>query len=91
MNLFIKYLKNSLDNLVFLELFIGVLGYWISIAFPSFKIGKKIGFYSLLSSNIFITTILTWRWVESGYFPLSNRLASFIVNTGLRSDDLPVA
>ena len=81
MNLFLKYLKNSLDNLVFLGLFIGVLGYWVNIAFPSFKIGSKIGFYSVLSSNIFITLILTWRWIESGYFPLSNLYESLLFFT----------
>jgi cytochrome c-type biogenesis protein CcsB len=81
MDLFLKYLKKSLDNLVFLGLFVGVLGYWISIAFPSFKIGNKIGFYSVLSSNIFITIILTWRWIESGYFPLSNLYESLFFFT----------
>ena len=81
MDLLFKYLKNSLDNLVFLGLFIGVLGYWISVAFPSFKIGSKIGFYSVLSSNIFITIILTWRWIESGYFPLSNLYESLLFFT----------
>ena len=81
MDLLFKYLKNSLDNLVFLGLFIGVLGYWVSIAFPSFKIGSKIGFYSVLFSNIFVTIILTWRWVESGYFPLSNLYESLLFFT----------
>lgn len=81
MDLFLKYLKNSLDNLVFLGLFIGVLGYWINVAFPSFKIGSKMGFYSVLSSNIFITIILTWRWIESGYFPLSNLYESLLFFT----------
>jgi len=81
MDLLFKYLKNSLDNLVFLGLFIGVLGYWVSIAFPSFKIGSKIGFYSVLFSNVFVTIILTWRWVESGYFPLSNLYESLLFFT----------
>jgi cytochrome c-type biogenesis protein CcsB len=81
MNLFLKYLKNSLDNLVFLGLFIGVLGYWINVAFPSLKIGSRIGFYSVLSSNLFITTILAWRWIESGYFPLSNLYESLLFFT----------
>jgi cytochrome c-type biogenesis protein CcsB len=67
--------------LVFLGLFIGVLGYWVSIAFPSFRIGSKIGFYSVLFSNIFVTIILTWRWVESGYFPLSNLYESLLFFT----------
>ena len=81
MDLFLKYLKNSLDNLVFLGLFIGVLGYWINVAFPSLKIGSRIGFYSVLSSNLFITTILAWRWIESGYFPLSNLYESLLFFT----------
>jgi cytochrome c-type biogenesis protein CcsB len=81
MDLFLKYLKSSLDNLVFLGLFIGVLGYWVSIAFPSFKIGNKIGFYSVASSNMFITIILAWRWFESGYFPLSNLYESLLFFT----------
>ena len=81
MDLFLKYLKNSLDNLVFLGLFVGVLGYWVNIAFPSFKIGSRIGFYSVLSSNLFITTILAWRWIESGYFPLSNLYESLLFFT----------
>jgi cytochrome c-type biogenesis protein CcsB len=81
MDLFLKYLKNSLDNLVFLGLFIGVLGYWVSIAFPSFKIGNKIGFYNVASSNVFITIILAWRWFESGYFPLSNLYESLLFFT----------
>nr|BDA97263.1 cytochrome c biogenesis protein [Cryptomonas curvata] len=81
MDLLFKYLKNSLDNLVFLGLFIGVLGYWVSIAFPSFRIGSKIGFYSVLFSNVFVTIILTWRWVESGYFPLSNLYESLLFFT----------
>ena len=81
MDLFLKYLKNSLDNLVFLGLFLGVLGYWINVEFPSFKIGSKMGFYSVLSSNIFITIILTWRWIESGYFPLSNLYESLLFFT----------
>lgn len=81
MDLFFKYLKNSLDNLVFLGLFIGVLGYWIGVAFPSLKVGNKIGFYSILSSNVFITSILTWRWFESGYFPLSNLYESLLFFT----------
>jgi cytochrome c-type biogenesis protein CcsB len=81
MDLFVKYLKNSLDNVVFLGLFIGVLGYWVSIAFPSLKMGGRIGFYSVLSSNICITIILTWRWVENGYFPLSNLYESLLFFT----------
>jgi cytochrome c-type biogenesis protein CcsB len=43
--------------------------------------GSKIGFYSVLVSNLFITVTLTWRWVENGYFPLSNLYESLLFFT----------
>ena len=48
MDLLIKFIKNSLDNLIFLNLFISVLSYWISIAFPSLKFGNRVGFINVL-------------------------------------------
>nr|YP_009420252.1 cytochrome c biogenesis protein [Cryptomonas curvata]ASO75740.1 cytochrome c biogenesis protein [Cryptomonas curvata] len=81
MDFFIKYIKNSLDNVVFLSLFLGVLNYWISIAFPTFKLSSKLGFVTTVGSNLFITIILGWRWIESGYFPLSNLYESLLFFT----------
>lgn len=73
--------KNSLDNIVFLLLLTGLLGYWINIAFSSAKVASKIGFYSLIGSNLLLTLILGWRWVENGYFPLSNLYESLLFFT----------
>ena len=81
MDSLIKYIKNSLDNLAFLSLFIGLLSYWISIAFPNFKFGSRVGFTGVLLSNIFITLTLGWRWMEEGYFPLSNLYESLLFFT----------
>jgi cytochrome c-type biogenesis protein CcsB len=81
MDFLIKYIKNSLDNIVFLSLFLGVLSYWISVVFPTFKLFNKLGFINLLISNLFISVILGWRWVESGYFPLSNLYESLLFFT----------
>jgi cytochrome c-type biogenesis protein CcsB len=81
MDFLIKYIKNSLDNIVFLSLFLGVLSYWISVVFPTFKFVNKLGFINLLISNLFITVILGWRWIESGYFPLSNLYESLLFFT----------
>jgi len=81
MDLFLKYIKSSLDNITFLMLLIGLLGYWINIAFSTFKIGSLIGFYSVLLSNFLIGVILTWRWIENGYFPLSNLYESLLFFT----------
>jgi cytochrome c-type biogenesis protein CcsB len=81
MDLLIKFIKNSLDNLIFLNLFISVLSYWISIAFPSLKFGNRVGFINVLISNIFITISLLWRWIENSYFPLSNLYESLLFFT----------
>jgi len=81
MDFLIKYLKNSLDNLVFLVLFISLLGYWINLAFPSIKISARLGFWGITTANIFLSMLLGWRWFESGYFPLSNLYESLMFFT----------
>ena len=81
MDFLIKYLKNSLDNLVFLVLFISLLGYWINLAFPSIKISAKLGFWGITTANTFLSLLLGWRWFESGYFPLSNLYESLMFFT----------
>jgi cytochrome c-type biogenesis protein CcsB len=81
MDFFLNYLKSSLDNLAFLALFVSLLGYWVNIAFPTITLGNKIGFYSILFSNIFIGITLAWRWIEEGYFPLSNLYESLLFFT----------
>lgn len=81
MDFLIKYIKNSLDNIVFLSLFLAVLSYWISVTFPKLKITLKLGFANVFISNLFITIILGWRWIESGYFPLSNLYESLLFFT----------
>jgi len=81
MDFLIKYIKNSLDNIVFLSLLLAVLSYWVSVAFPKLKTTTKLGFANVFISNVFIGIILGWRWVESGYFPLSNLYESLLFFT----------
>lgn len=81
MEFFLKYLKNSLDTATFFTLFVGLLGYWSNIAFPKTKYLQKVGFYSTAISNLFIGIILSWRWIENGYFPLSNLYESLMFFT----------
>lgn len=81
MDVLIKYLKNSLDNVVFLVLFIGLLGYWINLAFPSIKSSSKIGFFGILTANVILSLLLGGRWFENGYFPLSNLYESLLFFT----------
>jgi cytochrome c-type biogenesis protein CcsB len=77
----LAFIKNSLDNIVFLLLLIGLLGYWISITFSSIKLASTVAFYSVLAANVILTIILGWRWVENGYFPLSNLYESLLFFT----------
>lgn len=81
MDFFIKYFKNSLDNLIFLVLFSGLMGYWVNLAFSSIKVSAKLGFFAMLSANVLLSLLLGWRWVENGYFPLSNLYESLMFFT----------
>lgn len=78
MNTTISYIKTSLDNFIFLSLLTSVLSYWASVSFKSPKILNKLGFYSIITANIGIALLLSWRWVENGYFPLSNLYESLL-------------
>nr|BDA98653.1 cytochrome c biogenesis protein [Rhodomonas sp. NIES-1730] len=71
-------IKNNLDNITFLMLLISMISYWISIAFSKLKYSEKIGYYCVCSANILLTIILGSRWIENGYFPLSNLYESLL-------------
>jgi len=71
-------IQGYLDNLTFLSLFIAMLAYWTSISFTSLKLGSKIGFISVCIANFTIFTNLGSRWLENGYFPLSNLYESLM-------------
>ena len=71
-------MQSYLDNLTFLSLFIAMLSYWTSISFTSLKFGSKIGFISIFVANLTIFINLGSRWLENGYFPLSNLYESLM-------------
>ena len=70
--------QSYFDNLTFLALFISMLAYWSSISFTSLKLGAKVGFISICIANFAIFTNLGTRWLENGYFPLSNLYESLL-------------
>jgi len=55
-----------------------MLGYWTNISFTSLKLGAKIGFVSVCIANLAIFVNLGSRWLENGYFPLSNLYESLM-------------
>lgn len=77
----ILLLKNSLDNLSFLCLLGSMISYWVSIAFSNYGNIGKIGYRLTAVSNFLIFTLLSWRWLENGYFPLSNLYESLLFFT----------
>ncbi|MEA5534320.1 c-type cytochrome biogenesis protein CcsB [Crocosphaera sp. XPORK-15E] len=65
-------LQNFLDNSSFLILFLTMLIYWSGAAFPSLTWLPPLGTAGVAIANLSMATLLGARWIEGGYFPLSN-------------------
>ncbi|MGK7960657.1 c-type cytochrome biogenesis protein CcsB [Crocosphaera sp.] len=65
-------LQNFLDNSSFLLLFLTMLIYWAGAAFPSLTWLPTLGTTGVAIANLCMATLLGARWLEAGYFPLSN-------------------
>ena len=59
-------------------LFIAMLGYWVSLAFPKNKTSFTLSRVTTLFSNLLFGLTLIIRWGNEGYFPLSNLYESLI-------------
>ena len=68
----------SLDNLIFFLLLFVTILYWSSLIFTNFKILNKLSFFGNVLVNGLIFTLLGLRWLNYGYFPLSNLYESLI-------------
>lgn len=77
-------LQGWLDNTAFAILFVTMLIYWISVAFPKATSLSAFGTMGMGMANLAIAALLTARWIEGGYFPLSNLYESlFFVVWGI--------
>ncbi|HLP90436.1 MAG TPA: c-type cytochrome biogenesis protein CcsB [Nostocaceae cyanobacterium] len=74
-------LQNWLDNASFAVLFLTMLVYWIGAAFPNLPILATLGTSGMAIANLSIATLLGARWIEAGYFPLSNLYESLFFLT----------
>lgn len=74
-------LQNTLDNISFGVLFITMLIYWINTAFPNIPYLSTLGTTGVGIANLCIATLLIARWIEGGYFPLSNLYESLFFLT----------
>ena len=65
-------LQGILDNFSFAVLFATMLIYWTGAAFPQIPYLPALGTAGMTIANLCIATLLGARWLEAGYFPLSN-------------------
>jgi cytochrome c-type biogenesis protein CcsB len=68
--------QNTLDNASFAVLFVTMLLYWGGAAFPQVPYLKGLGTAGMAIANLCIAGLLGARWLEAGYFPLSNMYES---------------
>jgi cytochrome c-type biogenesis protein CcsB len=74
-------LQNWLDNASFAVLFLTMLVYWVGAAFPNLSAAAALGTSGMAIANLCIATLLGARWIEAGYFPLSNLYESLFFLT----------
>jgi len=65
-------LQALLGNLSFAVLFGALLVYWVNLAFPNFNYLNTVGTILIAIANLSIAALLGSRWLEAGYFPISN-------------------
>ena len=65
-------LQNWLDNAAFAVLLVTMMIYWTGAAFPKIPLLWGLGTSGMAIANLCIATLLGARWIEAGYFPLSN-------------------
>ncbi|MBG1265844.1 c-type cytochrome biogenesis protein CcsB [Nostoc sp. WHI] len=74
-------LQNWLDNASFAILFLTMLVYWGGAAFPNLPYLAALGTGGMAIANLCMATLLGARWIEAGYFPLSNLYESLFFLT----------
>lgn len=74
-------LQNFLDNTSFCILLLTMLVYWVGAAFPKIPYLAVLGTTGMVIANLCIATLLGSRWLEAGYFPLSNLYESLFFLT----------
>ena len=65
-------LQGILDNVSFGILLITMLVYWVGAAFPNLPFLPILGTSGMAIANLCMAALLGARWLEAGYFPLSN-------------------
>ena len=71
-------IQSSLDNLIFVVLLLTTIVYWAGLIYTNFKFLTKISLGGILIANTGLFCLLSLRWLNYGYFPLSNLYESLM-------------
>lgn len=71
-------LQGWLDNVSFALLFGAMLAFWVYAAFPKMQALASCGTVGIATANLGIASLLIARWIEAGYFPMSNLYESLL-------------
>ena len=71
-------IQSFLDNLIFLSLLLVTIFYWAGTVYSKSNFLERIGFYGHCFVNFTIFVLLGSRWMNFGYFPLSNLYESLM-------------
>ena len=71
-------IQSFLDNLIFLSLLLVTIIYWVATVYSKFNFLERIGFCCNCFINLAIFSLLGLRWINFGYFPLSNLYESLM-------------
>ena len=74
-------LQTLLDNAAFAILFATMLLYWAGLAFPRQSYLPEVGTAGMAIANLTVAALLGARWLEAGYFPISNLYESLFFLT----------
>ncbi|MFN5515954.1 MAG: c-type cytochrome biogenesis protein CcsB [Cyanobacteriota bacterium] len=81
-------LEGILDNTSFLILLFTLLVYWLGAVFPR-SLFQHLGTLGMALANLTLAALLGGRWLEGGYFPISNLYESlFFLAWGLTAAHL---
>jgi len=71
-------IQSLLDNIVFLNLLSVTILYWASLIYSNIKIFSLISSLGSIFANLSLFILLALRWLNFGYFPLSNLYESLL-------------
>jgi len=71
-------IQSLLDNVIFLNLLLLTIVYWASLIFPRIKFFSNASYYGNIFANLSLFILLSLRWLNFGYFPLSNLYESLL-------------